>query len=345
MSQSPPLPVGTTSLDLSDDTRRSWQGGGPRPLRSEVWYPATDGATETAQFAGSKHRPVFFAGHAAVDAVLRPGRYPLVLMSHGTGGLAKHLAWLGTALAQEGFICVAVNHHGNNALEPPDPRGFMLWWERARDLSRSADLLLADATFGPHLDKDSVAAVGFSLGAHTALLLAGARTDLAAFREFCAGPDADATCRDQVEFPGMREKFARLAEQDDAVQASLARSAESYRDTRVRAVVALAPAMGSALTEESVVPVQLPVRIVVGAADKVAPVKTNAGRIARLLPNARLLVLPDLGHYTFLGVCTEFGHQKIPTFCDDPPGVDRSAVHQQVAAQTVRFLRKHLGVA
>lgn len=345
MSQPSRYPVGTTTLDLADDTRPSWRGDGPRPLLSELWYPATDDATETAQFAGSKHRPVFLAGRAAANAPIRAGRYPLVLMSHGTGGLAKHLAWLGTALAATGFVCAALNHHGNNALEPPDPRGFMLWWERARDLSKVADLLLADATFAPHLDEDKVAAVGFSLGGHTALLLAGARTDLAAFRAFCAGPDADATCRDQVEFPGMRDKFARLAEQDEAVQASLASSSKSYRDERVKAVVVLAPAMGGALTEESVTPVQLPVRIVVGAADRVAPVTTNAGRIARLLPNATLLVLPDVGHYTFLGTCTEFGHQKIPTFCDDPPGVDRAAVHRQVAAQTVRFLRRHLGLS
>ena len=51
-------------------------------------------------------------------------------------------------------------------------------------------------------------------------------------------------------------------------------------------------------TEESLREVDVPVCIVVGDTDKVAPASTNAKRYARYLPNAQLVVLPgERGHY------------------------------------------------
>jgi hypothetical protein len=37
--------------------------------------------------------------------------FPLVMLSHGTGGGAATLAWLAETLASNGYIVVAVNHH------------------------------------------------------------------------------------------------------------------------------------------------------------------------------------------------------------------------------------------
>ena len=42
---------------------------------------------------------------------------PLVLLSHGTGGSAVMLAWLGETLARAGYVVAAINHHGNTATE------------------------------------------------------------------------------------------------------------------------------------------------------------------------------------------------------------------------------------
>lgn len=46
------------------------------------------------------------AGTAAVDAPLAgmPNRFPLILVSHGNGGSAAQMAWLGTVLAQAAFV-------------------------------------------------------------------------------------------------------------------------------------------------------------------------------------------------------------------------------------------------
>jgi hypothetical protein len=66
--------------------------------------------------------------------------------------MASGLAWLGTALAAHGFVAVAVNHPGNNALEDLTVEGFSLWWLRAVDLSAVIDAVLDDKTFGSQID-------------------------------------------------------------------------------------------------------------------------------------------------------------------------------------------------
>jgi len=62
-----------------------------------------------------------------------------VLLSHGTGGTATGMSWLPTSLAQIGYICVGVDHHGNTATEPYRAEGFICWWERALDHSLIID--------------------------------------------------------------------------------------------------------------------------------------------------------------------------------------------------------------
>jgi hypothetical protein len=95
---------------------RDWRGDPEKGIRCVVWYPAVETAVEVKQFVGPKDDPDFEAGMAAPDAALAvaPKKgWPMVLLSHGTGGSAMQMAWLGTALARAGFIAVALDHPGN----------------------------------------------------------------------------------------------------------------------------------------------------------------------------------------------------------------------------------------
>ena len=75
------------------------------------------------------------------------------------------LAWLGEPLARAGYVVAGINHHGNTAAEDlPTPEGFMLWWERAVDLSRVLDRLLDDSKFGPLIDSQPDWRCGFLVG-------------------------------------------------------------------------------------------------------------------------------------------------------------------------------------
>jgi len=314
-------------------------------MRSVIWFPTDSTAEEEAWLIGNPVFPLFEAGWAVPDAELsaRSGRYPLIVLSHGTGGAAAQLSWLGEALAAGGYVVVAVNHHGNTAIEGKTPHGFFLWWERARDLQRLIDRVIGDDVFGSRIDPSRIGAAGFSLGGYTVLESAGARTDLDQIERYCVGRDDDPSCSLPPEAPFSMGELERHIETDPRFRASMADHRLSYRDPRVRSIVAIAPAAGVALTEESLKGISIPTLIFVGDRDTTAPGDSNARRVAELIPGARLAVLTGVGHYTFLARCGIMGRVVASSICIEDGGVSRSDTHQQVAEDTRKFFDATLG--
>ena len=81
----------------------NWRGADDHTLSGIIWYPAEDSDLgEKDQYIGLADAPLFYAGRAAKDATSSPqhsAKFPLVALSHGTGGSALQMAWLGTHLA------------------------------------------------------------------------------------------------------------------------------------------------------------------------------------------------------------------------------------------------------
>jgi len=144
------------------------------------------------------------------------------------------------------------------------------------------------------------------------------------------------------EMPDLMQKFKAIEQQPD-VQKSLQHSGDSYRDPQIRAVFAIAPALGHAFPAESLQKIAIPVEIVVGAADPIVPPAENAEFLASNIKGAKLSILPGgVAHYTFLDVGTDAGKKQLPQFFADNPGVDREAVHKQVAEMAAEFFDKEL---
>lgn len=334
-------PVGRVGLALTDSQRPSWTGQGNRPLATTVWYPAAEGAEEVEWKVG-----IFRAGWTAPDAEIadEPGPFPLVVMSHGTGGGSAQLSWLAEALASSGYVIAAVNHHGNTAAEAQYlPQGFALWWERARDVSAVIDALLADPRFGPRIDSRRIGVAGFSLGGYTALAVSGARTDRAAWSRYCEENEEAPSCALPPEAPFTMADVEALVADDPDVRVSLREAGRSFRDDRIGAAYAMAPVLGPALTRESLADVSIPVRIVVGEADDQAMPAVTARPVSSKIPDAELVVLPQAGHYVFLAECGIRGRLLVRTLCADVSGVDRGEVHDRVSADAVAFFDRELG--
>ncbi len=337
--------VGVVMREFTPAKPRNWRGAADHVLHAVIWYPAANTAVEAPQCIGPPNQPLFDAGSAMPHAAFAPAlhKLPVVLLSHGTGGSAEQMAWLGTALARKGFIAAAVDHPGNNAVTGYTPEGFALWWERATDLTEVLDGLLADPELGPHLDHERIAAAGFSLGGYTVLQLGGARTDISSFFDLCRREPQNPTCHvPEMRALGTPEQI--LATVRKTSGESLALSGESYRDPRIRAVFAIAPALGFTLTPESLHAMRLPVALTVGSADEIAPAAQNADLLHAGIHGARETLLPGVAHYTFLDTCTAAAKQQIPQFCSDPAGIDRSAVHAAVADAAVQFFDHALRV-
>jgi esterase/lipase len=248
--------------------RPNWAGDGSRPLAWSAWYPTEDVA-HGAVLSEEAVQSSFVAAEAIGDARLasRQETYPVVLLSHGTGGTAASLGWLGQRLAKAGFVTIGVDHHGNTASEDYRPEGFLCWWERARDLTVLLDLHSAEGQFAGRLDCDRIFAAGFSLGGYTVLSLLGAITKMPLFLNWSSGTPWGNGPR---EFPNLGGQFTPLLETSAVFRASWNRQSSSYKDRRIKAALLCAPAPTvRGLTVESLEEIAVPVAIAAVGADRV----------------------------------------------------------------------------
>jgi predicted dienelactone hydrolase len=329
--------VGMASRSFVPKEPYDWRDARVHTLDVVVWYPAEAIAREKPLVI--RGLDIFELGRAAQGAPLaaKAARFPLVVISHGTGGSALSMAWLGEALAAHGYIVAAVNHPGNNAAEPYTAKGFSIWWERARDLSETISGMLADAKFGDQIDPERIGSAGFSLGGYTMIAIAGGITDVQGFVRLCDSPNAGGTCTSPAEFPSLVEDFRKLIREHPEV---LRHSGNSFRDARVRAVFAIAPGLGPAFTASSLETISIPVQIVAGESDQNVSVELNAKYFAAKIPGAKLHIFPGpVAHYVFLDSCSEIGRKTVPMLCIDAQGVNRDAIHADTVRRALQFFR------
>lgn len=319
--------VGYRTGVVFDDSRANWQNSGARPIAWSAWYPAGPGTPPEAPAP-----QVFNAGGVRPNAPLAPGGpWPVVLMSHGTGGTAESLGWLARSLAHHGYVVLAPNHHGNTGLEPYAPEGFLCWWERATDMSRLLSSLAEQGVFADHLDLSRVSAAGFSLGAYTVIALAGAQSSLEAFDRWRAA--AGVTDLGPREFPDAGDHIDRLLTASPAFQSAWARAGEAVADPRITSFAAIAPPPPvRAFTPPSLAAVEAPLVILTGGADVEAPSAQCADWLMQ--QNDRFTrhdLGRDVGHYTFLEFPADRSLIGTEPIFTDAETVDRATVHRQAA--------------
>lgn len=337
--------VGFETRSFTDDTRRNYSNTGPRPLETVIWYPAAEGSVAAVQTEPDSFvKGMFVIEPNAPQAPLPTGshKFPLIVLSHGTSSLAYSMGWLGWFLASHGYIVAGVNHHGNTAAEPQMlPQGFVLEWDRPRDISALIDKMLADPKFGPRIDPTRIAAAGHSAGGATVIELAGGIFD--AITHCNAHPD-DINCNLNPTFRQWLDRYNKIKDTDPVIQESLHHQHDPHRDPRVKAVFAMAPAVGFAFTDESLRSIHIPVYIVVGAGDTIVDPKTNAERYAKLIPGAQLKIFPgSANHYIFGTLCNPSG-EKVLASCKPDPGVDRAQIHTETETIALDFFQKSLKV-
>lgn len=297
-------------------------------LRITIWYPATPDAPTTT-IDVPPDQPLFRLGQVAMDAPFADAaRHPVVLLSHGFGGAARVMAWFGTALAERGYVVIAVDHPGNNGVDPMTREGAVLWWERAADLRLALTTVLADSALAPHVDAGRIGVAGFSIGGLTALAAGGARIDPPHMIAFCRTHPSDGTCRPQLELK-LTLAESEAVWNDPALAAERARSGADYTLPNVRSVFAMAPVV-QGLSPASLRAMRVPVAIVVGRKDITVPADTQAAVAKALIPRATLTVIPEVNHYSFLGTCSEHGRAVLPVCRDAAAQADahRIAIEQ-----------------
>ncbi|QDL29860.1 alpha/beta hydrolase family protein [Stenotrophomonas maltophilia] len=309
-------------------------------LRYTAWYPALTGSRETALTLGPPDAPLFDIGRAAMDAPVAGDRLPTLLISHGNGGSARMMGWLGTALARAGYLVIAVDHPGNNGADTMTLPGSVLTWLRADDLRAALVAVQADPVLGPHVDAERLGVAGFSAGGYTALLAAGARPDLQRLLSFCTAHPYDGVCRPQQEAATHTMEARIAAAGSPELSPWISRANESRTIPGVRAVFLLAPAIVQAFAPEQLSSLRQSVSIVLGEADAVAPPQSNGEAMHAVMPGTELQRLPDVGHYDFLAACTPAGQQRLPELCTT--SVPKTQTHALAVDAALQFFAHSL---
>lgn len=330
--------------EFVDESRLDWNGLESRPVKWCCWYPApSDVHTEEHLFGGSEALPLFTQGLIAknVEISNKKSKWPLVLLSHGTGGSANGMGWLATRLAQRGYICVGVDHHGNTASEPYRAEGFICWWERPSDFSLIIDRVDQIPPIQNKVSVEEISFAGFSLGGYTGLALVGAITSMEQFVSWLnENPNPIGGPR---EFPHIDREISRLMSDSERFRQSWNRQGELYLDPRISKCVAIAPAPPiRAFLTLSLSSIECPVFIISGESDLEAPFEECALWLSEQNPSFRLKSLGrDVGHYAFIAECTEHGRCTEPDICLDPTGTIRSNIHNDVASMIGEFLNSN----
>jgi predicted dienelactone hydrolase len=309
--------AGFVSLTLTDPV----EGG---PMQVIVVYPtkAAAGTTTSGPFTISAKR----------DAAPAPGSYPLIVFSHGASGtnLGHHDSL--TALARAGFVAAAVEHPRDNARDDSGAATDLQMIGRPHHIVALIDGLLADPAMGPLIDKNRIGMVGHSAGGYTALLIAGAVPNFALAKEYRAVVEKN---------PDLQRDLQRA----DAAAGRQRRKPdlEYISDPRIRALVLWAPGFGYAFDKDALSKVRVPVLLYRPSMDTIVPHPWGAERFAEFLPTRPdYHVLEGAGHFVFFAPCPWMLSLTARQVCADPPGINRTKLHERLNAELIAFFRQAL---
>ena len=239
--------VGVQTITVDDPS-------GQRPLTVDVWFPLADGAG--AALAPQRYTllpGVFYESPqalAATPADVATGPFPLVVYSHGSGGLRYIHSAYTELLASHGYVVAAPDHTGNTAVDRlagADAEQAVTAFNRPNDVRRVIDALTDPAhptggAFAAQVDAERIAVTGHSFGGFTSVAMV----------------------------TGFTNEVGEVAP-----------------DARVDAIVPLAPAVSESLLPDDVLAtVGVPMMVVVGTDDVTTPVDPNVTRLWDLTTGA-----------------------------------------------------------
>lgn len=265
-----PYAVGVQTITVTDVERE-------RPLTVDVTFPLAEGST------GEPQRYTFITGDyyespraiaATAEQIAPDGPFPLVVYTHGSGGLRYIHSDYTETLASHGYVVVAADHTGNTAvdqfLEQQDDRETIAY-NRPRDVQVLLDQMfnpesLETVGFVASVDPERVAVTGHSLGGYATYAVASGMSNAAGSIE---------------------------------------------PDPRIDALIPLAPALGdgdpatSLLTDEQLAQVDVPTLVMVGTDDSSTPPSPNVDRAVEFTQSDPLyrVDLVAAEHQSFTDVC------------------------------------------
>ncbi len=280
--------IGVTTIEVV--------GAAGRKLPVEVWYPAkvAPGAKAATYASGIATSP-FGAVRDTAPAEPPAGSkgFPLVIFSHGNGGIREQSVFLTEWLARYGFVVASPEHVGNSIFSMDEKLTAVMPLWRPLDVMATVDHLAkapsgADPAFFTGLvDTSKYAMMGHSFGGFTTLAIAGLKVRVP--------PQFNLDCTGDTPPQPVCDEVAKMGPQP-----------WDLHDDRCVVGVPLAPAgYGWQMLDHLDGSEKLPPLVIMGATgDTLTPSGTEQQPVYDDLPGAgALLLIKGSNHYIFSDIC------------------------------------------
>jgi predicted dienelactone hydrolase len=295
-------------------------------LELGIWYPSD---------APTKPQPLgLFTQDVASYAAISGQSLPLIVISHGTGGGATSHYDTALALADAGFVVVALTHTGDNYKDRADSFTARNFIQRPRHISQVIDFMLNSWNGHDHIDPTRIGMFGHSAGGATTLIMLGGNPDFGLVAIYCRKHPEAWDCAQVKAHTGG----------DLSLSANDSEPPDWHHDPRIKAAVIAAPAIGYTFTKDGLAAVTALIQLWRAEDDKITANEWNADIVRAYLPKPpEDHLVANAGHFDFLAPCSDALEKVAHAICASAPGFDRTAFHTDFNKALVAFFKAQLG--
>lgn len=266
-----------------------------------LWYPSEAKEQVTSYWKWS--------GKVADNSAFSKGIFPILIFSHGMEGSMYNQYYLAEYMARNGYIVASVEH---------DDKSYTLQTlvDRPILIKKAIDLILNDLKINTHIDPNKIGILGHSLGGYTSFIIAGGCPDFSNHPSLSGLPNF------------LKKLYIKFRNFDN-----------SFYDSRIKAIAALAPGLGTLFNKKSLSKVSIPVLIIEAEKDEVVLDRSVSLYKNNLPKKPKFMVLKGIGHYGFLPICNQYLQKNFTEICSDPE-VLRKESHKIIEQSVLDFFNE-----
>lgn len=243
------------------------------------------------------------------QATPQKGTFPLVLISHGSGGSPLAYRTLARHLARNGFIVGIPEHPFNNRNNNTMEKTIENLIHRPRHIRTAVDWFFNSMDFAELLKPGAVSLIGHSMGGYTALAAAGGVP---------------------TSFP-----YESKDGQSHLIQVT--------PDSRIKSLVLLAPASVWFKADEALNAVNIPILMIVGEKDQYTPYFHAQIILNGILDHEKVQhrIVENAGHFSFLSPFPEVMNNASFLPSQDPLDFNREKFTHELNEEVTDFLLRN----
>lgn len=268
-----------------------------------------------------------FKMNVAIGGEIADRKFPLVILSHGSGGSNLSYKDIALSLVKHGFIVGMPLHPQNNYLDNSLEGSILNYINRPKHISSAIDTLLSSSDFNTHIDHEKIAVLGHSVGGYTALAAAGGIANTENIIKLCK------------KNPFLSDPYCKATHKNQMMQ----KITFSSKDSRIKALVLMAPVGVLFMSKNSLNNVDVPILLLKAEKDEELTEPYNSDSIAKNIHSINKLTYKTVlsaGHYSFLSSYPKSLQLELGAIAHDPDGFNREAFQKTLGIDIANYLHK-----